>query len=96
MLLSGVVAALVVGGAWAALGDTGYRTAVAVCLMVIGGVLALTGGSVLSRATTTEARAFLGRGPDREDPASGEGLTAAGVFLFVSLPLLVVGLVLLG
>ncbi len=96
MLLSGAVLALLVGAAWTGLGDIGYRRAVALSLMVAGGVLALTGGTVLSRASTNEARAFLGRGIDREDPASGEGLTAAGVFLFVSLPLLVLGLVLLG
>jgi hypothetical protein len=96
MILAGAVVALVAGAVWAAVGDTGFPRAAGLSLMAVAGLLALTGGSVLSRTSTVEARAFLGRGPDREDPASGEGLTAAGVLLFVSLPLLVVGLVLLG
>ncbi|SDF23935.1 hypothetical protein SAMN05660662_1494 [Blastococcus aurantiacus] len=96
MIVAGALTGLVAGAVWAAVGDTGFQRAAGICLMAVAGLLALTGGSVLSRATTTDARAFLGRGPSREDPASGEGLTAAGVFLFVSLPLLVLGLVLLG
>jgi hypothetical protein len=96
MVLAGVVLALLAGAIWTGIGDTGYRRAVALSLMAVGGVLALTGGSVLSRTTTLEARAFLGRGPDREDPSSGEGLTAAGILLFVSLPLVVLGLVVFG
>ena len=35
--------------------------------------------------------AFLGMGPNFEEPATGEGLTALGIFLFVSLPLFIVG-----
>jgi len=96
MILAGAAIGLVAAAVWVSLGDTGYRRAAGLCLMVLAGVLALTGGSVVSRTSTVEARAFLGRGPDREDPASGEGLTAAGVLLFVSLPLLVLGLVLVG
>ena len=96
MILAGAVTGLVAGWVWAALGETGFPRAAGICLMAVAGLLAATGGSLLSRATTTEARAFFGRGPSREDPASGEGLTAAGVFLFVSLPLLVLGFVLVG
>ena len=96
MILAGAAIGLIAGAVWAAVGGTGFPRAAGICLMAVAGVLALTGGSILSRTSTAEARAFLGRGPDREDPASGAGLTAAGVFLFVSLPLLVLGLVLHG
>ena len=78
------------------MGDTGFRRAAGICLIVVAGILGLNGGNALSRATTADTRAFLGQGPEREGPAGGEGHTAAGVVLFVSLPLLVVGLVLLG
>ena len=39
---------------------------------------------------------FFGLGPDRDEPGTGENLTAVGVFLFVSLPLFVAALVLVG
>ncbi len=96
MLLAGAAVGLVAAGVWWSVGDTDYRRAAGICLMAGAGLLALAGGSVLSRASTLDARAFLGRGPDQEDPGSGAGLTAAGVFLFVSLPLFVAGLVLFG
>ncbi len=96
MLVGATVTALVVAAVWSGVGDTGFRQAVAICLMVIAGLLALTGGTALSRASTNDARAFLGWGPDREEPGSGEGLTGIGVFLLVSLPLLAGGLVLFG
>ncbi len=96
LLALAVAVSLAAGALWSAIGDVGFRRGVAISLMVLAGVLGLTGGNVLSRATTADAHAFLGRGPDREDPRSGNGLTGVGVFLFVSLPLLVVGLVLFG
>ena len=96
MLVAGAAVALVAAAVWSILGSTGFRQATAICLVVVGGLLALTGGTAVSRASTNDARAFLGRGPDREEPRSGAGLTAVGVFLFVSLPLAAVGLVLLG
>ena len=96
MLLIAAAVALAAAAVWWGVGDTGFRRAAGICLMAVAGVLALTGGNALSRASTADARAFLGRGPDREDPGSGEGLTAVGVFLLVALPLFAIGLVLLG
>jgi hypothetical protein len=43
-----------------------------------------------------DARAFLGMGLDNSEKDTGAGLTGVGIFLFVSLPLFVVGLVLFG
>ena len=96
MLVASVAGAAVAAGVWAGVDDGGFRVPFAVALMVVGGVLSLGGSSVFSRAETNDVRAFFGQGPDREEPSTGEGLTAVGVFLFVSLPLFVAGLVLFG
>ncbi len=96
MLLGSVAGALAVAGLWSALGGGGFRVKVALVLMVIAALLILTGGTWLSREITNDARAFLGQGPEVQDPATGEGLTAVGVFLFVSLPLFAAGGLLYG
>jgi hypothetical protein len=96
MLAGGVAVALVVAGVWTAVQGSGLRVPFAVALMVIGGVLSLGGSSVFSRAETNDVRAFLGQGPDRDEPGTGESLTGVGVFLFVSLPLFAAGLLLYG
>jgi len=96
MLAGSAVVALAVAGVWSVLRDSGFRVPFAVALMVLGGALSLGGSSVFTRAETNDVRAFFGQGPDREDPGTGQSLTAVGVFLFVSLPLFVTGLVLFG
>jgi hypothetical protein len=73
-----------------------FRVKVALAALIVAGLVSVTGGTVLSRAATNDARAFLGAGPDREEPASSDGLTGMGVFLFVSLPLAIAGLALFG
>lgn len=96
MLVISIAVALAGGGAWAALNDDGFRVPFAWALMVIGGLLCLTGGTVVSRAESNEVFAFLGRGPDREVIGETDTLAPVGVFLFVSLPLLAAGLLLYG
>jgi hypothetical protein len=92
MLILSTVVALVIAGLWTALQGGGFRPKVGIALMVIAGLISLTGGTVLSRAATNDERAFiLGTGPDREEPDTGEGLTGLGIFLFVSLPLFIAG-----
>jgi hypothetical protein len=81
---------------WTLLNGGSYRVALAVALLVTGGLLALTGSNAMSRAGSMEAFAFLGKGPEHEDPYAGEGLTSLGIFLFVSLPLFVAGGLLYG
>jgi hypothetical protein len=76
--------------------DGGFRVKAAVALLVIAGLIALTGGNALNRSGTAEMRVLLGTGPDHEEPATGAGLTSVGVFLFVSLPLFVAGGLLYG
>ena len=76
-------------------GDS-YRLALAVALMAIGALLALTGSNVITRTGSMDTFAILGMAPESQDPDAGEGLTSIGVFLVVSLPLFVLGLVLFG
>lgn len=96
MLVGAVAVALAGAGVWSAVDDDGFRVPFAVALMVLGGLLGLGGGTVISRADGNDARAFLGMGPDREETGIGESLAPVGVFLFVSLPLFVAGLAIFG
>ena len=96
MVVFSAAAGLVAAGLWSTVQGGGFRSKAGIAMMVIAGLISLTGGTALSRATTRETRAFLGMGPDLEEPATGEGLTALGVFLFVSLPLFIVGGLLFG
>lgn len=96
MLLAGAAVAGAAGGIWVLTQDSGFRVPFAVALMVIGGVLSLTGGTTFSRADSGDARAFLGMGLDNSEVATGQSLTGVGVFLFVSLPLFAAGLLLFG
>jgi hypothetical protein len=96
MLVIAVGLALAGAGVWSAVNDDGFRVPFAFALMILGGLLCLTGGTVAVRGDSNDALAFLGRGPDREVTGQGESLTPVGVFLFVSLPLLAAGLTLYG
>ncbi len=96
MLAVAVAVALIGAGVWTAVSGDGFRVPFAFSLMVLGGLLCLTGGTVVTRAESNDALAFLGRGPDREVTGEGEALAPVGVFLFVSLPLLAAGLLLYG
>jgi hypothetical protein len=89
LLVCALVGAVAAGLWWLASGE--YLRRYGLVLMVLGTLIAVSGGTELSRGMTTDARAFLGAGPDREEPGSGQHLTAVGVFLFVSVPLCVVG-----
>ena len=74
---------LVVGGA--------YRPKLGLALMVVGALIALTGGTGISRFSDLDARAFLGAGPARDEATHTGALTGFGVFLLVSLPLFLMG-----
>ena len=96
MLLLSAVAALLVAGLWRALQGGGFRPKVGIALLIIAGLISLTGGTAFSRAADYEERAFLGMGAGRDEPYTGEGLTGLGIFLFVPLPLFLAGGVLYG
>lgn len=92
MLLTAVAAAL--AGVCLALTERSYLPTSGLILMVLGAVVALTGGHDASRYGVLHMRAFLGSGPERQETA--EGVTALGMFLFVSLPLILIGSLLYG
>jgi ribose/xylose/arabinose/galactoside ABC-type transport system permease subunit len=96
LLAVGLVVGLVAAALWMLTKGGGFRVPFAVTLMAMGALLALTGGNALSRSGSMDTFAFLGKGPESDDPYAGEGLTNVGMFLFVALPLLVVGLALYG
>jgi hypothetical protein len=72
------------------------RAVFGITLMVIAALLAVTGGNALSRAVGADGRAMMGLPPENEDPASGPALAPFGVFLFVCVPLFVLGGLLYG
>lgn len=96
MLLASAVLALVLAGVWYLVRGGGYRPKAGMVAMVLAGVIAVTGGTALSRAADFEGRALIGLGPGDEEPSTGTGLTGLGVFLFVSVPLFLVGAVVYG
>jgi hypothetical protein len=96
MALGGAAVAFAAGGVWTALADGRYLSRVGLSMILVAGLLALVGGSLPARLETSETRAFLGMGPERDQADLGGSLGPMGVFLFVCVPLAVVGLVLLG
>ena len=95
LLVCGAVA-VAASALWVVVWDGDFRSAVGTTLMVIAALMALTGSNVLSRATGAEGRAMMGLAPEDEDPESGSALGALGVFLFVAVPLFVIGGLLYG
>ena len=89
VLLATAAVALAVAGLWSALQGSGFVRTFALTLLVAGALVGLTSGAVFTRAQDHEH----GRRPGVEDHDSGV-LTGLGVFLFVSLPLVVAGAVL--
>ncbi|MEV0807725.1 hypothetical protein [Micromonospora sp. NPDC050200] len=61
-------------------------------LMIFGVLLSVTGDLTLSRFGTMQSRAVFGMAPEREDAGGGRVLTGVGIFLFVSAPLMVIGI----
>jgi hypothetical protein len=96
LIRASAVVAVAAGGLWWVLQDGGFRVKFAVALLVVAGLIALTGGNALNRSGTAETRVLLGTGPDHEDPTSGGALTNVGIFLFVAVPLFGAGGLLYG
>lgn len=92
----GLRTARAAAGVWMAVQGGGFRTKLAPSVIVVAALLGVPGGTTSTRAADNDTRAFLGCGPDRGETGGGSGLTAIGVFLFVSPPLLIGGLVLFG
>ncbi|MGW0432890.1 hypothetical protein ACWDV4_10140 [Micromonospora sp. NPDC003197] len=93
----GLVIALLGAGAWTLADDGSFRWRFGVLLIAGGVLLTLTGGGLqLSRLETREVRAFLGAQPEREDATGGQVLTGIGIFLFVAVPLIATGVLVMG
>lgn len=90
LAVSAVVAA-VAALVWVLVAGGAYRPKLGLALMLVAGLLSLTGGLGTGRLESADARAFLGAGPERDDPSPGGALTGVGIFLLVSLPLALVG-----
>ena len=96
LLSAATVVSLAAAGLWWALQDGGFRVKVALALLIVGSLVALTGSNALNRSGTADMRILMGSGPDHEEPATGGALTGVGIFLFVSLPLFLAGGLLYG
>ena len=96
LLVSSAVVGLVIGGLWSLLQGASFRSRAGIALMIVAGLLSLTGGVTFGRTASIGERAFLDMGPDVDEADTGPGLTGLGIFLFVSLPLFVAGGVLAG
>ena len=84
---------------WVSTAGGSFGTRFGALLALTGLAMAISGGSGFTRGLTVEPNVFFGKGPDEpyREPNDGRtGLTALGLFLFVSLPLIVVGVWLAG
>ncbi|MGR7028144.1 hypothetical protein [Geodermatophilus sp. URMC 62] len=96
LLVGSTVVAVAAAGVWSAVADGGFQQKLSLSLFVVAGLHALLGGNMLARAESSDVRAFLGMGPEADQPDLTPALGPVGVFLFVSVPLAVAGLVLAG
>ncbi|MEW2431886.1 hypothetical protein AB0877_28075 [Micromonospora sp. NPDC047644] len=97
VLLFAAIGALVAVAAmiWVAVAGGDYTARLGIGLVVVGGLIGMTGDLTLSRISMLGARATFGAEPERETAGGGRVLTGVGIFLFVGLPLVVVGVLLL-
>ncbi|MDO3705309.1 hypothetical protein Q3W71_26915 [Micromonospora sp. C28SCA-DRY-2] len=92
-----VVALVVVAaaaGIWVAVAGGDFVTRFGIALVVVGALLGVTGDLTLSRIGMLDARTTFGLAPEQETGGGGRVLTGVGIFLFVGLPLIVVGVLL--
>ncbi|MFR9777877.1 hypothetical protein ACL02O_17725 [Micromonospora sp. MS34] len=90
-----VVAVGVAVGVWVAVSGGEFTHRLGVAFMLVGALLGMTGDLTLSRIGMLGARSTFGLAPEREDAGGGRVLTGIGIFLFVSVPLIVVGFLLI-
>jgi hypothetical protein len=93
LLVIAAAAAAVAALTWITIGSGDFVGRFGVCLFLLGVLSCLGGNMMLSRKETHDFFAWLGQGPERGGPDDGGGrvLTGIGVFLFVALPLFIVG-----
>ncbi|MFF5174552.1 hypothetical protein ACFY3U_18215 [Micromonospora sp. NPDC000089] len=86
----------VVVGVWVAVSGGDFVHRLGIACMIVGALVGMTGDLTLSRIETMPARSVFGLAPEREGAGDGRVLTGVGIFLFVGLPLMAVGLFLVG
>ncbi|PWU61387.1 hypothetical protein DLE60_05965 [Micromonospora globispora] len=94
LFLIAVVAIAVAVGIWVGVSGGNFTHRLGVAFMVVGALVGMTGDLTLSRIGMMPARASFGLAPEREGAGGGRVLTGVGIFLFVSLPLIAVGVLL--
>ncbi|MFD2765045.1 hypothetical protein [Micromonospora eburnea] len=90
-----LVLVAIVAGIWVAVSGGEFVTRLGFALIVVGALLGVTGDLTLSRVGMLGARSAFGLAPEQETGGGGRILTGVGVFLFVGLPLVVVGVLLI-
>jgi hypothetical protein len=95
LFVIGLVVAAVVAAIWVSAGGGGYLNRLGITLLIIGALLAISGDLTLTKLSTHDTFAWFGAGPEREGAGGGRILTGVGIFLFVAVPLIFVGGVLL-
>jgi hypothetical protein len=83
-------------GVWVAVSGGDFTHRLGVACLVVGALLGMTGDLTLSRIETMPARSVFGLAPEREGAGGGRVLTGVGIFLFVAVPLIAVGILLVG
>ncbi|MFE9693793.1 hypothetical protein [Micromonospora sp. NPDC005806] len=94
LFLIAVVLIAVVVGLWVAVDGGDFPHRLGVACMVVGALIGMTGDLTLSRLETMPARTVFGLPPEREGAGGGRVLTGVGIFLFVGVPLIVAGVLL--
>ncbi|RLP96567.1 hypothetical protein [Micromonospora sp. CV4] len=80
---------------WVAVDGGDYISRLGIALMVVGALFGVTGDLTLSRIGMLGPRATFGLAPEREEAGGGRVLTGVGIFLFVGLPLMLIGILLI-
>ncbi|MET7950571.1 hypothetical protein [Micromonospora sp. NPDC005324] len=94
LVITGAVVA-VAAAIWVATAGGAYTNRLGIGLVVVGGLIGVTGDLTLSRMGMLGPRATFGAAPEREAADGGRVLTGVGIFLFVGLPMIVVGVLLI-
>jgi hypothetical protein len=91
LVVIAAVVASVLAVVWIAVGDGSFVSRLGICLVIVGALAGVTGGLGFTKMGSADAFAWFGHGPERETAEGGRVLTGIGVFLFVVLPLVIVG-----
>ncbi|WP_433549781.1 hypothetical protein ACQP08_17280 [Micromonospora zamorensis] len=95
LLVIAVAVVAFAAGVWVWVAGGEYTVRLGMGLMVVGALLGVTGDLTLSRIGMMRARATFGNAPERETARDGRVLGGVGIFLFVGLPLILLGVLLI-